>query len=262
MSENGTIQEARIESLYIWPVKGLSGLALKKAQIEPHKPLAHDRRWAIERGARVFDPLNPRHVPKGKFLQLVNTARLAELESRYDPQTATLTLLRKGEQVAKGQLTTPVGRHIIEQFLAAWLGDEIPGPPRVVGAGEHHFFDVPKPYLSLINLASVADIARVVGKPVHKERFRANIYIEGPEAWEEFSWLGKTILVNGKPMFVAQERIGRCIATGVNPETGERDMNIPRTMLDVYGHKDCGLYLEPIAEGVIRPGDRISIAET
>ena len=250
--------QAKIASLYLWPVKGLSGAPLKEADISAGRPLAHDRQWAIERGARHFDPASPRHIPKGKFLQLVNTARLAALESRYDPDTATLTLLRSGKRLASGQLTTPAGRAIIEQFLAAWLKDDLPGPPRIVGAGDHHFFDVPKPYLSLINLETLKELERIAKSPLDPRRFRANIYIEGLPAWQEFDWLGKTICVNGEPLFAARERIGRCIATCVDPETGERDLHLPRAMLDAYGHKDCGLYLEPVADATIRPGDEIA----
>ena len=248
----------RIASLYLWPVKGLSGVSLPEARLEAGRPLADDRRWAIERTHGVFDPLNPRHVPKGKFLQLVNTARLAALKCDYDRRSATLTLLREGKPVARGQLTTPAGRAIIEQFLAAWLGDEAPAPPRIVGAGEHHFFDVPKPWLSLINLETLKDIARLTGREVNPERFRANIYVEGLPAWAEFDWVGKEICIDGRPALRATERIGRCIATGVDPETGERDMHIPRALLDAYGHKDCGIYLEPVADLTITPGEEIA----
>ena len=250
--------QAKIASLYLWPVKGLSGAPLEEADISAGRPLAHDRQWAIERGARHFDPASPRHIPKGKFLQLVNTARLAALESRYDPDTATLTLLRSGKRLASGQLTTPAGRAIIEQFLAAWLKDDLPGPPRVVGAGDHHFFDVPKPYLSLINLETLKELERIAKAPLDPRRFRANIYIEGLPAWQEFDWLDKTIRVNGEALFTARKRIGRCIATCVDPDTGARDLHLPRAMLDAYGHKDCGLYLEPVADATIRPGDEIA----
>ncbi len=251
---------ARIVSLYLWPVKGLSGQPLDEAHIEPGRPLKDDRCWAIERSGHVFDPVHPRHIPKGKFLQLVNTAKLAALESRYDTRTATLTLLRNGQRLARGQLTTPAGRAIIEQFLSAFLEDEIPAPPRIVGHAKHHFFDVPKPWLSVINLETLKDIARIVGHPVEPERFRANIYIEGLPAWQEFEWVGRDILVNDTPAFHATERIGRCIATGVNPRTGERDLHIPRTLLDHYDHKDCGLYMEPIADLILKPGDELKPA--
>jgi len=114
--------------------------------------------------------------------------------------------------------------------------------------------------VSVINLETLKDIERIVGRPVEPERFRANIYIEGLPAWQEFEWVGKEILVNGTPAFRAMERIGRCIATGVNPKTGERDLHIPRTLLDHYDHKDCGLYLEPVADRVLKPGDELKPA--
>ncbi len=250
---------ARIESIYLWPVKGLSGQRLREARVEAGKPLRDDRRWAIERSGPVFDPDNPRHVPKGRFLQLVNTARLAALESDYDARDATLTLSRGGRRMARGQLTSASGRAAIENFLAQFLADDIPAPPRIVGAGDHHFFDVPRPYLSLINLETIKELERLVNRPLDAKRFRANIYIEGLPAWGEFEWLERMLLVNGKPAFVARERIGRCMATGVDPDSGERDVNIPRAMLDALGHKDCGLYLEPLADMTIHPGDELEV---
>ena len=250
---------AIIERLYCWPVKGFSGQPLEEMPLRAHAPFAHDRLWAIERSGPVFDPAHPRHIPKGKFLQLVNTPQLARLKSRYDPETTRFTLLEEGREVAAGELRTAEGRRAIEDFLAAWLGDLAPARPRVVGVGDHHFFDVPQPYVSLINLETLEDMAHHAGKPLHPERFRANIYIRDLPAWEELEWEGRTLLVNGRPAFVARERIGRCVATEVNPETGERDVVIPRMLLTEYGHKDCGLYLEPIAEITLRPGDEITV---
>ena len=250
---------ATIAALYRWPVKGLSAVALDEAAIEKDRPLAHDRTWAIERAGPVFDAAHPRHVPKGKFLQLVNTAQLAALDIRHDAATDTLTLLRGGEVVAEGRLGSPEGRAAIERFLADFLGDAAPARPRIVGA--HRFHDVPKPFLSLINLATVRAISDLVGKEVNPLRFRANITIDGLPAWAEFDWVGRTLAVDGEPLFMAEERIGRCIATGVDPDTGERDLHIPRTLLDAFGHKDCGLYLRPVADGSLRPGMTIEAGQ-
>ena len=249
---------ATIDRLYCWPVKGFSGQPLEEMSLRAHAPFAHDRLWAIERSGPVFDPAHPRHIPKGKFLQLVNTPQLARLKSRYDPETTRFALFEGGREVASGALRTEEGRRAIEDFLADWLGELAPARPRVVGLGDrHHFFDVPKPYVSLINLETLNDMAAHAGKPLHPERFRANIYVRDLPAWEELNWEGRTLLVNGAPAFVARERIGRCVATEVNPETGERDVVIPRMLLTEYGHKDCGLYLEPLADITLRPGDEI-----
>ena len=248
-----------ISMLYLWPVKGLAGQRLDQARLQPHKPLAHDRRWAIERSGPVFDAEKPRHVPKGKFLQLVNTARLARLKTAYDPETSHLRLFENGELVAEGRLETPRGRKAIEDFLTNWLGDLAPAKPRIVGAGEHHFFDVPRPWLSIINLQTLKELEKHAGKPLTPERFRANIYIDDAPAFSEFDWEGKTLAVNGRPALRIMERIGRCIATEVNPETGERDVVIPRMMLDTFGHKDCGIYAEPVADITLHPNDTLTI---
>jgi hypothetical protein len=53
------------------------------------------------------------------------------------------------------------------------------------------------------------------------------------------------------------KRIQRCAATDVDPETGIRDLTIPRTLLDNFDHTDCGVYAEVIAAGEIAPGDAI-----
>ena len=251
---------ARIASIYRWPLKGFSGQRLESARLEKGRALAHDRVWAVERSGPAFDPENPRHIPKGRFLQLVNTARLASLELRYNEKTTDLTLLRDGRTLAAGRLSASEGRAAIERFLSDFLGDEIPEPPRIAGAGAggHHFFDVPEPYLSVINIETIRDISRITGLNLDPVRFRANIYIEGLPAWEEFNWLEGEICVSGAPAFFAAERIGRCIATGVNPATGERDAHIPRALLDTYGHKDCGLYLRPVTDVTITPGDEIA----
>ncbi len=256
-------QTAIVDSLHCWPVKGLSGQQLGHMELKAHEPYAHDRLWAIERAGPLFDAANPRHIPKGKFFQLVNTPKLAQLKSAYDPDSTRLTLLLEGKEVASGELRTEEGRRAIEDFLAEWLGELAPNRPRVVGVGTHHFFDVPKPFVSLINLGTLAALGEIVGRPLEKERerFRANIYVRGLPAWAEAEWEGRTLLLNDEPAFIARERIGRCVATEVNPETGERDVVIPRTMLQELGHKDCGLYLEPIADVTLRPGDTLRPAD-
>ena len=40
------------------------------------------------------------------------------------------------------------------------------------------------------------------------------------------------------------KRIERCAATDVDPDTGIRDLTIPRTLMDSFDHTDCGIYAE------------------
>jgi uncharacterized protein YcbX len=55
------------------------------------------------------------------------------------------------------------------------------------------------------------------------------------------------------------KRIQRCAATDVDPDTGIRDLSIPRTLMKTLGHVDCGIYAEVIEGGTIAAGDRISV---
>ena len=56
------------------------------------------------------------------------------------------------------------------------------------------------------------------------------------------------------------DRIVRCAATNVNPDTAERDLAIPRSLDELYGHSDCGLYLRVVEGGELRVGATLDIA--
>jgi uncharacterized protein YcbX len=135
-------ESATVVGLHRYPVKGLSAEPLERTRIWPDRCLAFDRVYAVENGGREFDPDNPRHMQKIKFLMLMRNERLATLETRFDEATHALAITRAGRQVAAGRLDTPIGRQLIEQFLAAFLPDEIRGTPKVVTAEGHNFTDV------------------------------------------------------------------------------------------------------------------------
>lgn len=73
---------------------------------------------------------------------LMRNERLATLKTRYIDDTDTWVIQRDGRQVAQGQLTSRIGRQLIEQFLAAYLKDDLRGPPRIYEAEGHSFSDV------------------------------------------------------------------------------------------------------------------------
>src|ERR1044072_2911131 len=104
-----------ITSLYRYPVKGLTPEPLQSVTLVEGETLPFDRAYAIENGPGRFDPDAPRHLPKSVFLMLMRDERLATLRSSFDDQTETLVIQRDGKQVARGQLTTPLGRQLIEQ---------------------------------------------------------------------------------------------------------------------------------------------------
>jgi uncharacterized protein YcbX len=253
--------QARIQSLYRYPVKGLSAEALAATRLEVGKTIAADRLYAIENGPIGFDPESPAYYPKIRFLMLMRNERLARLETRFDEETHVLTIRHNGREAARGDLRTPDGRAAIEAFFANFCADELRGPPKILHAPGHSFSDVAKKVVSIINLASLAALEGAVGAPVDPIRMRANLYVAGWPAWAEFDLVGREIAIGPSVRARVVKRIERCAATNVEPGTGIRDMTIPKTLLQHFGHTDCGIYAEIIAAGPVAVGDMIGAVD-
>ena len=249
---------AKIQSIYRYPVKGLSPESLDGVRLEPGQTLPADRMYAVENGPSHFDPAAPAYLAKTYFLMLMKNERLATLDTLYDEDTHILTIHDEGHEPVRGDLRTREGRLAIEAFFRRFMPAELRGPPKVLVAPGHSFSDVAAKVVSIINLASVAAIESVVGVPVHPLRFRANLYVEGWPAWHEFELLGREITI-GDARLKVTKRITRCAATNVDPDTGARDLTIPATLMRTYDHADCGIYAQVMAAGDILPGDEITV---
>jgi MOSC domain-containing protein len=260
MPEKPETPEARLSALYRYPVKGLTPEPLERARLTMGETLPFDRAYAIENGPGRFDPEHPRHLPKITFLMLMRDERLATFTAKFDDATETLTILRDGKQVARGQLMTPIGRQLIEQFIGAYMKSELRGRPKIVHAAGHSFSDVAAKCVHIVNLASVREVERISGRPVDPLRFRANLYLEGIEPWAEFGWLDKSLRI-GEARLAVFARTTRCEATNVDPASGARDMAIPALLTRTWGHSDFGVYAKVVDSGEIIAGtSSISLA--
>jgi uncharacterized protein len=249
---------ATIDAIYRYPVKGLSPEPLARTQLQVMETLPADRLYAIENGPSGFEPAAPRHQPKQRYLMLMRNERLARLRTRFYDTSHTLTIEMEGREAARGDLRTSEGRAAIEAFFAGFCADELRGPPRVLHAPGFSFSDVARKVVSIINLASVATIEDVVGRPVHPLRFRGNVYVTGWPAWREFDFVGQEITVARRARLRVIKRIVRCAATNVDPDIGIRDLSIPDTLMRSFGHADCGVYGEVVEGGDIAVGDELS----
>lgn len=251
----------RVKALWRYPVKGLSPEAITQTEISPGEGIPGDRRYALAHGNTPFDPAKPEWLPKHNYIMLARNPALAALTTRWIEVANTLTIERKGRHVARGDLSTPVGRAVIADFIGAYLKDEVRGTPHLVDAPGHMFSDHKNKVLSLMTQASLDDLERVVGKPVDPRRFRANVLLDGPLAWEEFSWVGQEITLGGVRLKVTQ-RIDRCPATSANPDSGKVDLNIPRSLKAGFGHIHFGVYAEVIGAGVVSLGDTAEVSSS
>jgi uncharacterized protein len=249
-----------LQAIYRYPVKGLSPQALERIDVSVGQTIPADRLYAVENGPSGFDPAAPAYFPKQRFLMLMRNERLAVLRTDFDEADHTLTIHWEGRQAARGDLRTKAGRLAIEAFFRRFMPGELRGPPKVLSGNGHSFSDVAKKVVSIINLSSVAAIEMAAGAPVNPLRFRGNLYVTGWPAWHEFGLIGSTLTVGASTRLKVMKRIQRCAATDVDPDTGIRDLTIPRTLMENFDHTDCGVYAEVIAPGTIAVGDPIGIA--
>lgn len=248
---------ARIEAIYRYPVKGLSPEAMPRTRLAVGATLPCDRLYAIENGRSGFDPRQPRHQPKTRYLMLMRNERLARLRTRYEPSSHTLTVALDGGKGVRGDLATASGRGAIEGFFAEFCRDELAGAPRILHAPGFSFSDVARKVVSIVNLSSVAALGQLLGTRVDPLRFRANVYLSGWPAWHELDLVGQEIAI-GEGRLRVVKRIVRCAATNVDPQTGRRDLAIPETLLRAYGHANCGIYAEVVTAGEIALGEEVA----
>ncbi len=248
MSENPGV--AHLIQIYRYPVKGLSPEALPSTRLESGETLPFDRAYAIENGKGHFDPEQPKYLPKINFLMLMRNEKLACLKTCFDDETRELTINLDGRQVAKGALDTKTGRTAIEAFMTNYMKDELKGAPKICLAPGHSFSDVSAKCLHIINMNSVRELERMMGTPINPLRFRPNLIIDGPDAFSELDWIGKT-LTSQNISLKAFKRTMRCPATNVDPQQGKRDLTIPDYLFEKFGHRDFGIYARVTSGGTL-----------
>ncbi|KAF1995434.1 hypothetical protein P154DRAFT_538800 [Amniculicola lignicola CBS 123094] len=123
--------------------------------------------------------------------------------------------------------------------------------------------------LHILNLASVHHVAshlpRAHRKGLNALRYRANVYITGPPAFDEDNW-AKAVIGNGT--YHISCRTTRCKLPNVDPETGVADRNEPGTTMRKYrvidqgSQSPClGMQVTPLTGGQLKAGDEVRVLE-
>jgi uncharacterized protein YcbX len=248
--------EARVTALYRYPVKGFSAERLERTEVEAGGTIPFDRAFAIENGPSGFDQADPHYYPKTRFLMLMRNERMAEFSTRFDLQTGAFSIFRNGALEVEKSLVSAEGRAAIERWLSENFREELRGPARILSASGHSFSDKKAKVLHLVNLASIRALEERLGRIVDPLRFRPNLVVDGLPAWSELGWEKRAIRFTNLDC-VCESRTGRCAATEVNPETGKRDIAMPRALEALNGHADFGVYLTAKMSGTIAVGDTL-----
>lgn len=259
-----------IQSLYRYPVKGLSPERLAATEVQAGQGFVRDREWAVTNGRWTYDATQYSPRPKTDFLVLMQHERLASLRTQVSADGSRLAVRAPDGSGLDELLDDAEGRKRVGAFIAAFLS----GPqqtaadplaaPELVRTVSHRFTDVSvvSPTLmqsvSVINLASVRDLGARMGVALDPLRFRANVYYDGGEPWEELNWIDRELRLGDVPVRGVL-RTRRCAATNVDPATGVRDLGIPQALIRNFRHGDLGIYVELSGGGTLRQGDELHV---
>jgi uncharacterized protein YcbX len=248
--------DGEIVALHRYPIKGFTPEPLDDATLALDQAFPGDRLFAVENGPSGFDPNAPTFIPKRKFAVLARSATVAAVRTRFDDARCWLDARAPGHPIFSGSLGDERGRDAFAAWLTPVLAADDGGPYRLIDGRGHRFLDDPAGHVSVLNLASVRDLADRVGRPLDPLRFRANIHIEGWPAWAENDMAGGALRLGGAEVTVLRP-ITRCAATEVDPATAVRDCPVPADLHRLYGHVWCGIYVQVTGGASVHVEDRV-----
>lgn len=181
-----------------------------------------------------------------------------------DGRTVTGTV-ELGEAVETDFYGRPVAGHVVVGPWAAALSELVQDELRLVQVDEiGGAIDRPDGMVTLVSVASVEAFAAAAGRPVDERRFRMLFGIDGLDAHEEDTWLGRPVRL-GEAVVVPRGHVGRCFAITRNPETGESDFDALKLLarqrrgVEATEPIPFGISAEVVQPGVVRLGDRVVV---
>ena len=249
----------KIENLFYCPVKSISFTDSQSLKVLKNKGINNDRIFAFVYNLdldkiKIFQN-NPQLRKLNNFVTLKNAPELNQYNFIFIKNK--LVLRKKLEQIIS---VDPYSKN--EQVILSNKISQLLKKSKKVNFlidKKNPFFDtMPNNSISLINKNSINDFENKILTNIEFQRFRANIYISGPNAWEERSWLGKTININNVNFLVSDE-IPRCSATNLKPNTDNITINLPNQLKKTYDHTNMGVYLIPLNDGEISIDNEINL---
>ncbi len=253
-----------ISSIHYCPVKSLSFQNIKSCNIKKDLGMLNDRLFAFSRGidlekAKLIEQ-NPNKRKLNDLLTLKNSPVLNKYNFSYSNNKLSLNLSDK--EIISISPDNQEERSLLANKLIE-LENSLSKPIFLLKNNEFPFFDTSNSNkvfnsISLINLNSIVDFEKKINKKVEFQRFRANFYIDGIQAWEERNWIGKIIKINNIS-FKVEKNIPRCVAINLQPKTEKITNNMLLSLKKTYNHFDMGIYLTALNDGDIKIGNKVEL---
>lgn len=239
-----------VARLYRHPVKALGAEEIASAELSAGRTLPFDRAWAVEHEA-ARPGTGWRNC--NNFVRGAKSPALMAVTAATDEATGRVTFRHPNrpeitlDPDTEGAALVDWARPICDPNRAM--------PARLVRAEERGMTDSDYPSVAILNLASLRALETRAGRPLDPRRFRGNVWLEGAEPWQEFDWVGRRLALGSAEVEV-RARIGRCVATHADPETGVRDTDILGLLESGWDHTDFGVYAVVTGSGRVAVGDQ------
>jgi uncharacterized protein len=248
---------ARVAHLWRHPIKGHGVEAVARTTLEAGTTMPWDRVWAIAHEAAKVAPGQGAWAPCANFSRGAKSPALMAIRAETDEARGRVRLTHPEAEPIEVAPDDPAD----EARLVAWvtpLAAADRARPAYVVRADRGMTDSPFPSIAILGLASLAALSDFMGRPLAMERFRGNVWLDGPEPWAEFGWIGREVALGGARLRVV-ERITRCKATTVDPDSGRPDADTLGALEAGWGHTDFGVYAEVVAGGAVALGDPLRV---
>ncbi len=259
---------ATISSINYCPVKSISFQSVDECEIKKNIGITGDRIFAFTKGldldqAKLIEKSpEDREGKWNKILTLKNSPVLNKYNFLYENEKLTLTTNEK--KILTIDVNKTSERQLLSEKIIE-LESSLKKPIFLIKNEECPFFDTTISNkvsfvnsVSLLNINSINDFQKKIGKKIEIPRFRGNICMDGIKAWEEREWIGKIIKINNVS-FKVEKNIPRCVAINLKPKTDDNSLNLLQSLKKTYNHFDMGIYLTALDDGSISLGNLIDL---
>jgi uncharacterized protein YcbX len=242
---------------HLWrhPIKAHGAESVVETVLTAGSTMPWDRIWAIAHEAARLDGASGDWHPCANFSRGAKSPELMAIRARVDETAGTVTLTHPRLEPITVDPDVAEGAARLIEWVRPVSNPDRARPASVARAGRG-MTDSDWPSISILSVASLDALSATAGRDLAQERFRGNVWIEGSEPWAEFGWVGRTLRI-GDATLAVRERITRCKATMVDPETGVSDVDTLGALESGWGHRDFGVYAQVIDGGRIAVGDRV-----
>lgn len=238
------------------PIKSHGREALAQVTLKPGEAMPWDRHWAVAHDAARLDPAALAWAQCVNFSRGAKAPALMGIDATLDEMTGTVTLTHPQRPSLQVRPDDPQDQARLIDWVRPLCPPDRAQPDRVVTLPQRGWTDTDYPSVSLLNLASNADLSARMGIDLSPRRWRANIWLRGLTPWVEEDWAGRRFALGDATVEIV-ERIVRCVATTANPATGIVDADTLGALQAARGARTMGVYARVVAGGRVAVSDRL-----